>query len=241
MKLVFLGIALTVLFARPLHAAERGKHLFILSGQSNMKGMDPEVSFTPALVKAFGEDHVIVVKDAAGGQSIRRWYKKWKPAEGRAPRSTGDLYDRLMEKVRAAIKDKTIQTVTFIWMQGEQDAHEQHGDVYAASLRGLLEQLSEDLRRKDINYVIGRLSDCGNHDERFPHWMKIREAQMEVGTSYSRGVWVDTDDLNGGENDLHYTREGYKLLGERFAQGAILRIRKGPKKSASSKRKSKER
>ena len=28
---------------------EAGKHLFILSGQSNMVGMDPDVSFTPAV------------------------------------------------------------------------------------------------------------------------------------------------------------------------------------------------
>ena len=52
-----------------------GKNLFILSGQSNMVGMKPEVSFTPAVTNAFGADKVIVVKDAHGGQSIRSWCK----------------------------------------------------------------------------------------------------------------------------------------------------------------------
>lgn len=52
-----------------------GKHLFILSGQSNMAGMKPEVSFTPAVTKSFGKDNIIVAKSAYSGASIRSWAK----------------------------------------------------------------------------------------------------------------------------------------------------------------------
>lgn len=38
-----------------------GKHLFILSGQSNMAGMDPNVSFTPAVTNALGAQNVVIV------------------------------------------------------------------------------------------------------------------------------------------------------------------------------------
>lgn len=107
-------------------AKEPGQHLFILSGQSNMAGLDPAISFTPTVTDAFGAENVIVVKDALGGQPIRRWYKKWQPAEGDSPKATGDLYDRLMKKVRAAIKDKKLASITFVWMQGERDARERH-------------------------------------------------------------------------------------------------------------------
>ena len=82
-------------------------HLFILSGQSNMAGLKPEASFTPAVTKAFEGKNVLVVKDAIGGQPIRRWYKKWKPEGGTVPEGNGDLYDRLMKKVKAAIKKCT--------------------------------------------------------------------------------------------------------------------------------------
>ena len=125
---VLLSLSLAMMSA----AAEAESHLFILSGQSNMAGLRPEESFTPAMASAFGEDNVIVVKDAHGGQPIRRWYKKWKSASGDTPKSTGDLYDRLMTKVKAAIEGKDIETVTFVWMQGERDAREKHGEVYAA-------------------------------------------------------------------------------------------------------------
>ncbi len=208
---------------------EEGKHLFILSGQSNMVGLNPSESFTPAVEAEFGKEGVIVVKDAHGGQPIRRWYKKWKPAEGESPEATGDLYDSLMTRVAAAIKGRKIKTVTFLWMQGERDAREKHGEIYARSLKGLIEQLSGDLRRSDINFVIGRLSDFDMENKGYSHWTMVRKAQVEFAEAGRRGAWVDTDDLNDGknrrgeeiENDLHYSAEGYKELGKRFAEKAI--------------------
>ena len=52
-------------------------HLFILSGQSNMVLLNPSLTLKPALSKVFGAEHVLVVKNAIGGQPIRRWYKGW--------------------------------------------------------------------------------------------------------------------------------------------------------------------
>ena len=197
-----------------------------------MAGLDPNISFTPAVQEAFGKENVIVVKDAQGGQPIRRWYKQWKPEDGEMPENNGDLYDRLMTKVNAAIAGKTIKTVTFVWMQGERDARESHGRVYAQSLAGLIDQLSADLKRDDVNFVIGRLSDFDNDNKRYPHWTVVREAQVQVAEASKRGAWVDTDDLNDKQDaqgnvkhDLHYTKDGYKTLGQRFADKAIALVR----------------
>lgn len=217
--------------AAPAPAAPAGGvHLFILSGQSNMAGLDPALSFTPAVEEAFGKDNVIVVKDAQGGEPIRRWYKQWAPKGGKPPATNGDLYDRLIGKVKPAIEGKTLASVTFVWMQGERDAKEKHGEVYAESLKGLLEQLRTDLKRKDIGFVIGRLSDFDLADKSYPHWTMIRKAQVETAEAAEAGAlgaWVDTDDLNGEKNDLHYTKPaGYKELGARFAAKAIELARK---------------
>jgi hypothetical protein len=209
-------------------------HLFILSGQSNMARLKPEISFTPAVVAEFGKDNVIVVRHAVGGQPIRRWYKNWKPGKGEyseEKKGFGGLYDSLMKGVNKKIKGKDISTVTFVWMQGENDA-KGHGDVYGASLKGLLAQLSEDMKRKDINFVIGRLSDARMENE---DWMMIRKVQVEIAEADPRGAWVNTDDLNDGNiskkgvlviNDLHYSSEGYVTLGKRFAEKAIELIKK---------------
>ena len=223
-KLVTVVICCVALSLTAASAAADGKvRLFILSGQSNMAGLPPEVSFTPAVAKAFADDEVIVVKDARGGQPIRQWYKKWKPARGPAPQTLGELYDRLMTKVNAAIKGKKIDTISFVWMQGERDAREQHSAVYAESLKGLIEQLRTDLKRKDVTVVIGRLSDCRKGD---PHWDGVRAAQVEVAKEDPLADWVDTDDLNGPKDDLHYNKAGYAELGKRFAEKTIALLKK---------------
>ena len=62
--------------------ADGGKHLFILSGQSNMQGHRPQEAFTPAVEKALGKANVIVIQDALGGQPIQHWWKDWKSPKG---------------------------------------------------------------------------------------------------------------------------------------------------------------
>jgi hypothetical protein len=233
MKYVCIATIVALLGVSCASAAEKETHLFILSGQSNMAGLDPRISFTPTVETEFGKENIIVVKSAQNGQPIRRWYKKWKPAQGDQPKATGDLYDVLMKKVYQAIKGKKPATVTFVWMQGERDARERHGDVYAASLKGLIDQLAADLGRKDVNFVIGRLSDFDMGNTKYPDWTKVREAQVEVADADPRGAWVDTDDLNDGKSkrglqitdDLHYSVEGYRTLGTRFAEKSIELIK----------------
>lgn len=97
-------------------------HLFILSGQSNMARFKPDLWFTPGISKALGAKNVVVNLYAKGGQPISRWYKKWRSGKGETDPSAGKIYDLMMEEAKAATAGKKIQTVTFIWMQGEADA-----------------------------------------------------------------------------------------------------------------------
>lgn len=209
----------------------RASHLFILSGQSNMARLDPDISFTPTLKKAFPNDDITVVKDAQRGQLIERWYQP-APVSAQAPNvanqlvATNDLYQRLMGKVKQVSPATTYTTVTFVWMQGESDAKKHYGNLYETRLRGLIAQLKTDLGRDDINLVIGRISDAGLRRKRQnSDWELVRNVQVKVADADSRhSAWVDTDDLNGDKDELHYTDEGYKILGERFALAAIKLI-----------------
>jgi hypothetical protein len=224
-------------------AGEAGKHLFILSGQSNMAGMNSDASFTPAVEKAFGKDNVIVVKKAWSGCPIRIWYKDWKPAPDWKAKEAGEekiLADKrwfwpdLVKAVTNAIQGMEIKTVTFVWMQGESDAMQRHDKVYEESLKGVIRQVESDFGRKDVLVVIGRISDFGVTRLKSPSWMAVRDSQVRLASSNPRYGWIDTDDLNDGVNkdgkvikdDLHYSAEGYKILGERFANTAIELIRR---------------
>ena len=203
-------------------------HLFILAGQSNMVGLNPSVSFTPAVIKAFGPESVIVVKDSKNGQPISRWVKDWKSGNGKPAKVSGDLYERLIKRVKAAIDGREIETVTLVWMQGEADASRNHTDVYRASFESLVDRLKQDLNIEDLHFVIGRLSDYSLDSGKHPQWQTMRDLQVEMAESNPLGAWVDTDDLNNKmdkagkpKNDVHYTIEGYRIFGQRLADKAI--------------------
>ncbi|MGI2258928.1 sialate O-acetylesterase [Shewanella sp. GXUN23E] len=215
--------------------ADEGKHLFILSGQSNMARLDINQTFVPAVERKYGADGVIVVKLAEGGQPIRRWLRSWVSASGERAKDSGDLYVKLLEEVNQAVHGQPLSSVSFIWMQGEKDAFTQQSAVYKQSLQNLLAQVQQDLGREDVNLVLGRLSDAGiktdlkSRQQSKPDWVAIRNIQMQFADEYPRGAWVDTDDLNTGLNDrgeqvvddIHMTIAGYQLLGQRFADAAI--------------------
>ncbi|HBU60533.1 MAG TPA: acetyl xylan esterase [Verrucomicrobiales bacterium] len=202
-------------------AEDESKHLFLLSGQSNMKRFQHKQFFTPAVQAAYGADNVIIIKNAEGGQPISKWYKAWISGEGEKPEKTGQLYDSLIENIKEKTAGIKIKSVTFIWMQGEADVKAGNVDVYAKSFRGLLGQLEKDLKRKDINVIIGRLSDYGLKKRSNLKWEEMRKVQMELADENPRVCWVDTDDLNGEKNSLHYVRpEGYRKLGERYVEAA---------------------
>ncbi len=194
-----------------------------------MAGLDETTTMLSAFEAAFPNDELVLVKDAQSGQPIRRWYKDWKPVGDWTPKNkrsepgNNDLYQRLMESVNSTISSRTIHTISFIWMQGEADAKAQQSSNYEESLARLISQLRTDLNRPDVTAVIGRISD---HQLDDPHWLAIRQAQINVAEKDALVEWIDTDELNGNENGLHYNRSGYDELGTRFAQKSIALVQK---------------
>jgi hypothetical protein len=217
-------------------AASSKGHLFILSGQSNMAGLNPKASFTPAVEKNFGKDKVVVVKWAQGGQPIRRWYKKWKSANDTPSKNNGDLYDRLMAAVKTATKGKEFASVTFVWMQGERDAKTKEFSVYGDSLKGVVKQLQDDLNRKDINVVIGKLGKGQLEGKPWSKdWAALRKVQEDLCKANPLWEIVDCDDLELKNDALHFSAAGYKGMGQRFAEKAIGLIETASAKPAKSK------
>ena len=222
----------------------QGRHLFILSGQSNMYHMKSG-SFDAAVEKVFGKDKVTVVRSAKRGAAIRGWDKDYpwpegkkipqgrkKPGKKERTREEfvagfGHLYTKMMDAVKKKTAGKTYDTVTFVWMQGESDSG--NPDPYIDSFNRVVARLKADLKIESLNIVIGRLSDYGIEK---PTWVKMRQLQVKYAEDNPNVEWVNTDDLNdtekGGQkkNDLHYTKEGYKILGQRFAEKAIALIKK---------------
>lgn len=226
----------TALLVSSLIAQDKPVHFFILSGQSNMAGMNPKAGFEQEAAELFADGEVVYLKVARGGQPIRLWVEEWDEIAAK--------HEIDVEKARAKDKNKgTVYyqpiltqfqqllekhgkpaSVTFCWMQGERDAKENLHAAYADAMKQLIANLRRDLKQPEMNFVIGRLSDHMKDNNK--PWTAVREAQVAVAKEDPRGSWVDCDDLNNKEkngelkDDLHYTKEGYELLGRRYARQA---------------------
>ena len=243
-----------------------GRHLFILSGQSNMQRLKVARSFTPQVANALGgDDAVLVVKEAWGGQPIRRWCHNWQSAPGisvperESRRCSGDLYDRLLQTVLTAISRaeplSAVVSVTLVWMQGEEDAQPHLAPVYDKNFRSMLQRLKQDLQlagqgdavSKGLKLVLGELNDYGLGLTIEPHWRLIQAHQQALVSELSgrladyltedqgdvaikdqyssAAILVVCRDLPLHEDGLHFTAEGYHLLGQRFAQAAVKMLK----------------
>ena len=226
-------VVLTLSLPTSADTKKIGKHLFILSGQSNMTGA-LKTGFAKTVEDTFGKDNVTVVHHSKSGRGIRFWDKNYRfpenyqfPGKGvpseRTKLQHGQEYGPLIEKARDAFDTGNFETITFVWMQGESDGGRGLAPAYEKSFLRLLGRLKADLGRKDIAFVIGRINDSRMSD---PNWTAMRKVQVELAENTEHGEWIDTDDLSEPEHGVHFPKENYEKLGRRFAQKAITLIRK---------------
>lgn len=211
-----------------------GKHLFILSGQSNMTGTVRD-AFTDRVQQRFGKENAVVVMRMKSGRGIRFWVADYRQPTGRGltdkkMNSNGQEYKPLIEAALTAAKDQSFDTVGFVWMQGESDANNRLSEVYEESFVKLVKQLKNDLGRDDLYFVIGRINDYARSRPDNKHWRRVRESQVRLAKTRGN-AWIDTDDLNGGDakqpnGDIHFPRQGAVILGQRFADKAMELIDK---------------
>jgi hypothetical protein len=233
---LLIGYAIVFAFIATASASEQktGKHLFILSGQSNMTGT-VKSAFADRVAERFGEDNTVVAMRQKSGRGIRFWVADYRQPNDRGltdkkMNSNGTEYKPLIEAALAATKGESFDTVGFIWMQGESDANNRLSKVYQESFLKLVKQLKKDLDRDDLYFVIGRINDYARSRPDNTDWIQVREAQVKLGKTKGNG-WIDTDDLNGGDEskpdgDIHFPKEGATILGQRFADKAIELITK---------------
>ena len=242
---------LLLLSASTSFAEDKPIHVFIFSGQSNMAGMDPKTGFLPEAKKLFGVEEVVYIKVAKGGQPICRWVKEWTDIakekgikarhRERILKGQGVLFYQPILDQYKELREKHAKptSVTFCWMQGERDANGGVDAAYKDALELLIAKLRRDLKRPDMNIVIGRIGDYALDR---PSCVAVRKAQREIVKEDPRGAWVDVDDLNNKEvkgkiqSVVHYTKEGYQILGQRFArQGYALVTGKEPAENGRPK------
>lgn len=239
MRLITLLTFLLIACAKAETEKDKPVHLFVLSGQSNMAGMNPETGLMTEAKKLFKDEKIVYIKVSKGGQPICKWLEEWQDIakkngldEGHIKRihrgGKVEFYQPILGQYKEMLKKHTkFKSVTFCWMQGEHDANGRAQAAYKDALKQLISNLRRDLKRPDMNFVIGRISDAGLDKS---SGLAVRKAQCEIANEDAHGAWVDVDDLNDRmvkgkmQSVVHYNRpQGYDVLGERFArQGYAL-------------------
>ena len=210
------------------------RHLFILSGQSNMTAA-LEAGFRDVMHRELGEDMVSIVRQSKPGRGIRFWVENYElpedhPFHGRLKAGNGEEFPKMLAAARSAGDPGSFATVTLIWMQGESDASRNLAPAYGQSFKTLVTRLKGGLGIARMHFVIGRISDHGLDGGQSAGWKAMRRVQVELADSDPLGAWIDTDDLNGGNADhprgeLHYPADRCPELGARFAEAAIRQLR----------------
>jgi len=207
MKTITLLILLIAASATVGTAADKPVHLFILSGQSNMQGMDPETGFMPEAKKLFKDEKVVYIKVAKGGQPICRWLEEWLDiaekkgldAKHRARIHRDgkvEFYQPILDQYQEMLKKHPkLTSVTFCWMQGERDANGGAHAPYKDALKLLISKLRRDLKRPDMNIVIGRIGDYA---------LSRHQARRENAFGASVRNWLQ----NGSLRQMAYGRAG---------------------------------
>lgn len=214
-------------------AEEKSGHLFILSGQSNMTG-ELKDGFASTVTKTLGAEKVTIVHQCRSGRGIRFWVKDFDlpeghPFHGKLKGGNGEDFPPLVELVKNAGDAAKFKTVSFIWMQGESDAGRDLGPAYERSFKVLTERLKKEIGIEQMHVVIGRISDFGLVGETADGWKRMREIQQKIAEADPLGDWIDTDDLNGGDEknpngNLHYPPAESIKLGERFGEAALKQL-----------------
>ena len=180
--------------------------------KTQRSGFGPEISFSRRLSQHFGEP-IGIIKLSVGGSSL---------AEDWSPDRPKSLYHVLLEQVRRAKKQRKIEIVGMLWMQGGRDARfEPMAKAYAENLPKFIARLRKDLNRPDMIFIAGLALDLPK--ETFPHEPLVRQAQNECQAP--RYTVISTEGIKKGPDNMHFNTEGQVELGRRFADAMILMMK----------------
>lgn len=166
----------------------------------------PEVSLGRALADGLPGKHVLLIKYAEGGTSLK---EDWNPA------AKDKLFEKFVAFVNKALKElkdrgDTYEIRGMVWHQGESDAG-QPAEKYQEMLTSFIAEVRSMLGLKDMPFVIGEVYDNGKRD-------RVRAAQKAVAKDVKAAFFVSAEGLKTFDNGTHFDAASQIEFGKRMAQ-----------------------
>ncbi len=178
--------------------------------------LDGNASFGPSMAFALAslerEPRVVIglIPCAKNSSAITEWQRNF---------SDHSLYGSCLKRAHAASPMGRVSGVLFF--QGETDAQnphlypqpELHPFNWAELFAAFVTDLRQDLQEPDLPVIFAQLGPDPLSGD-FPNWEVVKTQQASVDLPLT--AMIKTDDLSLMDG-LHFTADGYKMIGFRFA------------------------
>lgn len=149
---------------------------------------------------------ILLIQTAVGGSSISQWL-------GDSVHRGVKLYSNFKEKVALAKKYGVIKGV--LWHQGEADANERDIPRYQERLTELFSSFRKAAGQRRLPVVLGELGSFSKTPETFARINGVMRTYVGLDR---HAALVSTADLMHKGDFLHFNAEGFRLMGQRYAE-----------------------
>ncbi|MEO0424274.1 MAG: sialate O-acetylesterase [Pseudomonadota bacterium] len=154
---------------------------------------------------------IAIIPGPLGGSSLANQWQR----DVDDPTNRETLYGSLLYRTR--LQNYGTAPAGLLWFQGESDAITTSPAYYRRLLRELIASYRADLQGPEMPFIVGQL---GTYAFSFvPTWIAVQEAQRLVAREDPNVALATAIDQPTWDT-IHYTVEGYKTIGSRFALAA---------------------
>lgn len=166
--------------------------------------------FGKEMEAATGVPQAIIPGPLGGTNLFNQWQRNEADHDDR-----NTLYGSLL--YRALLQNDPNPPIGFLWFQGESDSG-RTTEQYEADMNTLIARYREDLANPDL-WILQAQLGTNQLQTDLEAWVSIQEAQRRVAETDARVAVIPTSDQPRSDT-IHFSVEGYKNIGLRFAEAA---------------------
>jgi hypothetical protein len=181
--------------------------------EPKMKALDCGLSFGKELLKYIPNDvTVLIIPTAIGGRSINQWIND---STFRGVK----LLTNFREKLELGKRYGEIKAV--LWHQGESDANPNGIKSRQEKLKTLFTSFRNFAGNPALPVLMGEL---GSYSKNKEMWMQLNEQIRLYSASDVNTSVISTSDFKDRGDQTHFTSEGQREMGKRFAKAYIQKF-----------------